>query len=105
MYTDEGDVIRLGRGHVISLVTSGEVKLGSASASQAVVVQSALDLFIQALTNSVNSTALAAGPMLPGKTALATLLAALTTGLAPPAAPIPDLASGWSAGTAKTKAE
>lgn len=33
LYTDEGDVIRLGRGHVISLETSGEVRLGSASAS------------------------------------------------------------------------
>lgn len=33
MYTDEGDQIRLGRGHVISLSTTGLVKLGSTSAS------------------------------------------------------------------------
>lgn len=33
MYTDEGDVIRLGRGHVVSVATSGQVRLGSAAAS------------------------------------------------------------------------
>lgn len=32
LYTDEGDTIRLGRGHVIVLDTSGQVKLGSPSA-------------------------------------------------------------------------
>ena len=37
IYTDEGDVIRLGRGHIISLATSGEVRIGSASASQGAV--------------------------------------------------------------------
>lgn len=37
IYTDEGDVIRLGRGHVISLVTSGQVRLGSASAADAAI--------------------------------------------------------------------
>lgn len=37
MYTDEGDVIRLGRGHVMSLVTSGQLLLGSASAVDGVI--------------------------------------------------------------------
>jgi len=74
-------------------------------ATEAVVVQSALDLFIQALTNAANSAALAPVPMAPGKTALLTLLTALTTGIAPPAPPIIELAGGWTAGTTVTKAK
>ncbi len=105
LYTDEGDVIRLGRGHVISLETSGTVRLGSAGAAGDVVVQAALDLLVQALTNAANSAALAPAPMAPGKLALVTLLTALTTGVAPPAPPIAGLAAGWKAGTSKTKAE
>lgn len=108
MYTDEGDTIRLGRGHIISLEANdpaGQVRLGSSAASGDVVVQAALDLLVLALTNSVNSTALAAPAAAPGKLALATFLAALTTGIALPAPAIPELASGWKAGTTKTKAE
>ena len=37
MYTDEGDVVRLGRGHIISLATTGQVRLGSASASDGAI--------------------------------------------------------------------
>ena len=37
MYTDEGDIVRLGRGHVVSIETSGQVKLGSASAAEAAI--------------------------------------------------------------------
>jgi phage baseplate assembly protein V len=33
LYTDEGDAVRLGRGHVIIVTTSGEIRLGSAAAT------------------------------------------------------------------------
>lgn len=87
------------------LHAKSKLRLGGPSASSAVVVQDALDLFVQALTNASNSAALVPAPMAPGKAALVALLAALTTGLAPPAPPIPALAAGWKAGTSKTKAE
>lgn len=37
LYTDEGDIIRLGRGHVVSIETTGEVRLGSSSAAQGAI--------------------------------------------------------------------
>lgn len=64
--------------------TGGTVRLGSPSAAQAVVVQSALDHFMGALDSAI--TALGANPA-------AAALGALKTAL-----------TGWSAGTTKTKA-
>lgn len=87
------------------LHAASKLRLGGPGASSAVVVEEALDLFIQALTNAAASAVLAPAPMAPGKAALTALLAALTTGLAPPAAPITGLAAGWKARTSKTKAE
>lgn len=92
LYTDEGDIIRLGRGHIISLATSGQVRLGSAGASGAVVVEAALTDFMAALAQAI--TAQAGNP--PGAaalTALQTALQALNASL------------GWKARTSKTKAE
>lgn len=37
LYTDEGDIIKLGRGHVISLSTSGTLRLGSTAASDGAI--------------------------------------------------------------------
>lgn len=42
MYTDEGDEIRLGRGNV-AVVKSGDIRLGSSSASDPVALKSDLD--------------------------------------------------------------
>lgn len=42
LYTDEGDQIRLGRGHIVSVSTTGEIRLGSAAASTAVALASEL---------------------------------------------------------------
>jgi phage baseplate assembly protein V len=88
MYTDEGDVIRLGRGHIVSVETEGEVRLGSAAASGDVVVQSALDYFLVKLAAAIAITSVA-----DGKNALSNLLNAL------------NALPGWKAGTTKTKAE
>lgn len=42
MYTDEGDEIRLARGHVIVMTTSGQIKAGSAAAADPVALSSEL---------------------------------------------------------------
>lgn len=59
LYTDEGDVIRLGRGHVISLETTGTVKLGSSSATQAAIKgtqrNTAEQTFLTALSTFVSA--------------------------------------------------
>ena len=93
IYTDEGDTIRLGRGHVIALATSGQVRLGSASAAGAVVVQDALtgaQGFTAALAAAITANP---GPIAAALTALQTALTALNG------------STGWKAGTTKTKAE
>jgi phage gp45-like len=106
VYNHTGAKITMAKdGDIVVEPASGrDVKIGD-GASKAVVVQSALDLFILALTNAVGSTALSTVPMAPGLAALSTLLTVLTTGLCPPAAPIVELAGGWPAGTDKAKAE
>lgn len=42
LHTDEGDEIRLARGHVIVVTTSGQIKLGSAAASSSPALASEL---------------------------------------------------------------
>lgn len=63
LYTDEGDVVRLGRGHVISIETTGELRLGSASAGQGAIrgtqrntaeqtFLTAMDTFVSAIVDT-----------------------------------------------------
>lgn len=40
LYTDEGDEIRLARGHLVVVTTSGEIRLGSAAAADPVTLAS-----------------------------------------------------------------
>lgn len=49
LYTDEGDEVRLARGHVIVLKTSGEIRAGSAAAATPVALASEL----QALKSAI----------------------------------------------------
>lgn len=55
LYTDEGDKIRLGRGHVISLSTTGQVKLGSTSASSGVIKGGQRDTAEQTFLTALNT--------------------------------------------------
>lgn len=86
MYTDEGDLIRLGRGHVISLVTSGEVKLGSAAASQGAIKgtqrNSAEQTFLTALNTYVLAIKTVADPSNAATPALTAAIAAFATAVA-----------------------
>lgn len=79
LYTDEGDQVRLGRGHVISLSTTGQVKLGSTSASSGVIKggqrDTAEQTFLTALSTYVSAIAAVADP---GGTATAAMTAAIT---------------------------
>lgn len=97
LYTDEGDTVRLGRGHVIALATTGEVRLGSDSASGPVVVEAALDDFMTALDGAI--TASGSVPAPPGPIIVATLQALQTALLAL------NASAGWTARTTKAKAE
>lgn len=80
LYTDEGDIIRLGRGHVISLATSGTVKLGSASATDGAIKgttrNTAEQVFLSAMGTFVGAIVPGTGAPAP---ALATFAAAITT--------------------------
>ena len=80
MYTDEGDVIRLGRGNVISLVTSGTVKLGSAGATEGAIKgnarNSAEQTFLTALTTYIGAIQAIADP---AGTSTATFATAIST--------------------------
>lgn len=90
--TDEGDELRLGRGHVM-ILQSNTVKLGSSSAAGDVVVQAALtgaQGFMAALDSAITSVGSPANASLVG---LKAALIALNAG------------AGWKAGTTKTKAE
>lgn len=49
MYTDEGDIIRLGRGNIISISTSGEVRIGSTDASEPPALASELEALKSAI--------------------------------------------------------
>lgn len=90
--TDEGDEIRLGRGHVVT-ITSNTIKLGSSSAAGDVVVQAALtgaQGFMAALDTAITATGSPANaPLVQLKTALLAL----------------NGSTGWKAGTSKAKAE
>lgn len=90
--TDEGDEIRLGRGHVVT-ITSSTVKLGSSAAAGDVVVQSALtgtQGFMAALDTAITAAGSPANaPLVALKNALVAL----------------NGATGWKAGTTKAKAE
>lgn len=79
MYTDEGDTIRLGRGHVISLATSGQVRLGSASATDGAIKgttrNTAEQTFLTAMSTFVGTIVVGTGSTAP---AIAAMQAAIT---------------------------
>lgn len=90
--TDEGDELRLGRGHVMTL-KSNTVKIGSSAAAGDVVVQAALtgaQGFMAALDLAITAVGSPANASLVG---LKAQLVALNGG------------AGWKAGTTKAKAE
>lgn len=79
IYTDEGDVVKLGRGHVISLETSGQVLLGSSSAAQAGVLGNAqltaLVTLVTAIGTAVGTSGTPAGATAAGTAVTAALTA------------------------------
>ena len=79
MYTDEGDVIRLGRGHIISLETTGQVRLGSATAAEGAIKgtsrNAAEQTFLTALGTLVAAIVDGTGAPAPAKAAFAAALA------------------------------
>lgn len=85
MYTDEGDQIRLGRGHVITIATdpAGVIKLGSSSAAQSAIkgtqrntaeqtFLTALATWVAAVGTAVPATSAAGGTFATAITAFAT---------------------------------
>lgn len=83
MYTDEGDVIRLGRGNIISIVTSGEVKLGSASATDGAIKgttrNTAEQTFLTAMSTFVTAIVDVTGAPSAAKTTFVTAINAFKT--------------------------
>lgn len=78
LYTDEGDQIKLGRGHVVT-VTSDQIKLGSDAAAQASVLGNAFMTAMGTLVTAI-ATAVGASGTPAGATAAATAIGtALTT--------------------------
>lgn len=73
--TDEGDEIRLARGHAIELSTSGEIRLGSPSASDGAIKGSQRNTAEQAFLTALD-TFVAAIPAVPAP-ALAAIQAAI----------------------------
>lgn len=55
MYTDEGDTIRLGRGHVMTLATSGTIKLGGSSANEGAIKGNARDTAEQTFLTALDT--------------------------------------------------
>lgn len=86
MYTDEGDVIRLGRGHVISLITSGQVKLGSASATDGAIKgtqrNTAEQTFLTALATYIGAIQAIADPSGVPTTTFATAIGTFASAIA-----------------------
>jgi phage baseplate assembly protein V len=79
MYTDEGDAIRLGRGHVVTVATSGTIKLGSSSASQGAIKGTQRDSAEQTFLTALNTYAVAIKAISdPGNVATPVLTAAIT---------------------------
>jgi phage baseplate assembly protein V len=76
MYSDEGDQIRLARGNVIALSTTGEVRLGSTGASDPVALRSDLLLLWDAILAGINGAVEGDG----GAAALTALRTALGAG-------------------------
>lgn len=86
LYTDEGDVVRLGRGHIISLETTGEVRLGSASASHGAIRgtqrNTAEQTFLTAMDAFVTSVVDTTGVPSPAKAAFKAAIAAFKSAAA-----------------------
>jgi len=86
MYTDEGDVIRLGRGHIVSLETSGEVRLGSATASEGAIKgdqrNTAEQTFLTALNTYIVAIKPVADPTNVGTSTLSTAIGVFKTAVA-----------------------
>lgn len=81
---------------VLTVPTGKQIRLGSSGASEAVVVESALDDYMTALTNASNALQLAGGSSLIAKLAVEAIKNALLA---------LNLGDGWIARTSKTKAE
>lgn len=79
LYTDEGDTIRLGRGHVMTLATTGTLKLGGSSAAQQAILgnqfMTALSTLVTAIGTAVSTSGTPAGATAAG----AAITTALTT--------------------------
>lgn len=86
MYTDEGDIIRLGRGHIISLATSGEVRLGSDGASDGAIKgtqrNTAEQTFLDALATYVLAIKAVADPANVATPAMTSAIATFKTAAA-----------------------
>lgn len=79
LYTDEGDQVRLGRGHVIVLSTSGQLKLGSAAAAEGAVKGTSRNTAEQTFLNALTAFATAIVPVSGvDATAKTTFLAAIS---------------------------
>lgn len=63
LYTDEGDQVRLGRGHVMVLSTSGQLKLGSAAAAEGAVKGTSRNTAEQTFLNALTAFATAIVPV------------------------------------------
>lgn len=85
IYTDEGDLIKLGRGHIISLATSGQVRLGSAAAAESAIKGNARDDAEQTFLTALSTWAAAVQPIAdpPGiaTTAFTTAITAFATAI------------------------
>lgn len=82
-----------------------DVRLGDASASSQVVVQSALDAFMSAIADSITATNTSGSRPNPAVNAVMVELQLVLKALPGPGTPpVPPPAEGWTAGTTKTKA-
>lgn len=84
--TDEGDEIRLARGHAIVLTTSGQVQLGSSSASQGAVKgtqrNTAEQTFLTALSTYVTAIKAVADPSNAATPAMLSAISAFASAVA-----------------------
>jgi phage baseplate assembly protein V len=85
LYTDEGDTVRLGRGHVVVVATTGQIKLGSSSASQAAILgtqrNSAEQTFLAALYTFVGAIVDSTGAPTAAKVAFLSAIASFQLSL------------------------
>lgn len=86
LYTDEGDTIRLGRGHVVTIATTGTVKLGSDAAAEGAIkgtsFNSAAQTFLTALQAYATGIAAIADPTGASTTTLTAAITAFKNALA-----------------------